>query len=120
MGYKLVILFFFLSFLTSCYSQHSNKSNKIDWRDSLCVSQFIKNSSLCEEISVINDSLDVFVNPRGFCMLLIESVSKQTKEFILIPISKGGTLVTEEHRRWDLKDQIDSISNKFCSNKKQP
>ncbi|MEI9806759.1 MAG: hypothetical protein WDO16_02130 [Bacteroidota bacterium] len=117
MAYKFYFFIALSSFVLSCSAQNNRVVKGIDFGDSLAVANFIKRSSLCEQVQLASDSLDAIVNERGYSILIIGSISKQTKENVLIPISKGNVTLSKDYQKYDLKEQIDKIGLRFCANK---
>jgi hypothetical protein len=114
MAYKILFLSFFLSLYTCCRSQTVMENKILVWNDSLLISEFINNSSLCEKLALVIDSPGVFVAEIGFSTLILEKISFQTREAIFIPISNGHVILDKDHRVHDLKKQMNKIKNKFC------
>lgn len=116
MGFKILLgIGCFVVFISSCKAQVNSKNDRsIGWNDSIALNNTIKLLSLCEEIQLANDSADLIVSEKGFSLLLLSSISKQTNQSINIPISTGGIVLTTKYKVADLKEQMDVIRKKFC------
>ncbi|MCG2618162.1 hypothetical protein LZZ85_27930 [Terrimonas sp. NA20] len=107
--FSLVIVFFISS---KGYSQKS--LDGVDFTDSSAVNYAISKLTLCEEISLLSDSVEVVVQNNYYILVLL-SVSKQTKANINIPVATGGMLLSDEDIICDVTAQIQKIKNRFCS-----
>jgi len=105
---------FLMEILNASCQSKTNPPKNINWYDSTSVIGYLQSSSLCDKVSLIKDSLSIFTAEKGFSLKVLESVSKETHEYISIPIATGNVILTEEYKKESLKDQINAIQKKYC------
>jgi len=112
---KLILLtgFFVGTLNVSCQTK-TNVPKKINWNDSLSVKIYLENSSLCDRINLVKDSLSLFTAGKGFSLKVLESITRETHEYISIPTATGNVILTDEYKNEALKEQIHTIQKKYC------
>ncbi len=100
-------------------SQKIKKVVSINFYDSIGVEKVIARSSLCEKIRVVELNKVSFCKEVGFCMLILKSISLQTKKYIYIPYANGGFILTRKQQVMELQEQLNPLKIEFnCVQKK--
>jgi hypothetical protein len=109
----------FLSFMIIMFVSNTSKAQQVcvNIFDSNSVNTFIKNSSVCEQISAALNFASNIGQEKGYGIKLLEALAKSTGKTFYIPIAMSyGILFTSSQRIEAIKEQLNELrGQKQCT-----
>lgn len=108
----------FVAVLNANCQVSKERAIEVDINDSTSVRKLITDFDLCEKLMYIENNKSYFINNKGYAILILKNVSKETNKPFFLTIANGGILESEKNRLINLQDEVEELKNLFKCNSK--
>lgn len=115
MGSKLFCTGFLLILMVESFGQRPLQK-ELNLLDSLEVMTYIDNTSLLEQLEFVERNKPLFIDKKGYSLLILHSISKKSNTSIFIPVINGNIQNRRIAIELDLQEQIIGIKRKLSNN----